>query len=113
MGLQVRPEHHHADGRRNEQQPEMPAEGARHFIERSVHAVAQGEEAEQEDQADDRTGNQRQEEMRDELAQALKEQDLYEAGDHDGTILPGLYPGPLNRSLKIRGRIKIAPQPEE
>jgi hypothetical protein len=51
--------------------------------------------------------------MRDELAQALKEQDLYEAGDHDGTILPRFYPGPLGRSLKIRGRIKIAPQPEE
>jgi hypothetical protein len=33
--------------------------------------------------------------MRDELAQPLKKQDLYEAGDHDGTILPRFYPGPL------------------
>src|SRR5882762_1866393 len=39
--------------------------------------------------------------MRDELAQPLKKQDLYEAGDHDGTILPRFYPGPLGRSLKI------------
>jgi len=44
--------------------------------------------------------------MRDELAQALKEQDLYEAGDHNGTILPGFYPGPLDRSLKIRAVLR-------
>src|SRR6266852_7330101 len=102
MGLEVRPEHHDADGRRNEQQPEMLAESARHFIERSVHASAQREKSEQKDQADDRSGNQRQKEMRDELAQPLKKQDLNEAGDHEArTILSGFYPEPWGRSLKI------------
>src|SRR5439155_16453868 len=104
MSLQLRPEHHDADGRRNEEQPEMLAESARHFIERSVHAPAQREEAEQQDEADDRAGNQGQEEMRDELAQPLKKQDLNEAGDHGRTILPRFYPGPLDRSLKIHAK---------
>src|SRR6266508_6294906 len=97
----MRPEHHDADGRRNEQQPEMLAEGARHFIERSVNVSAQREEAEQQNEADDGAGNQRQKEMRDELAQPLKKQDLYEAGNHEArAILAGFYPGPLDRSMK-------------
>jgi len=71
MGLQVRPEHHHADGRRNEQQPEMLAEGARHLTERRVHAPAQARRRAA-GSGHNRAGNQRQQEMRDELAQALK-----------------------------------------
>src|SRR5207245_1086330 len=85
-------------------------EGVRHVIERSVHALAQGEEPEQQDEADDRSRNQRQEEMGDEFTQTLKKQDLNEAGDHGRTILPRFYPEPLNHSLKIHGRIKIALQ---
>src|SRR5439155_11719117 len=63
-----------------------------HLIERSVHASAQREKPEEQNETDDRAGNQRQEEMRDELAQPLKKQDLNEAGDHGRTILSGFYP---------------------
>src|SRR5258708_38649509 len=82
----------------------MRAGGERPLIERSVHALAHGEEAEQQNEADDGAGNQGQEEMRDELAHPLKKQDLNEAGDHDGTIQPRFYPQPLGRSLKIHAK---------
>src|SRR6266852_8224880 len=112
MGLQVRPEHHDADGRRNEEQPEVLAESARHFIERSVHASAQREKSEQKDQADDRSGNQRQKEMRDELAQPLKKQDLNETGDHDARAIPGILSGRARSMFQGQApRIRI-PQSE-
>jgi len=69
MGLQVRPEHHHATAAGTNSSPKCwlkvlatsPSD---------AFTLCAGREGEQQDQADNRAGNQRQQEMRDELAQA-------------------------------------------
>ena len=85
----LRPEHDHAHGRRNEEEPEVLAEGGGDEVDGRRDASAKLEPREQQHEPDDRPGDERQEEPRDDFPEALEEEDLDEAGDHGPSLAGG------------------------
>ena len=85
----VRPEHHHADRRGDEEEPQVLAERGGDEVDRGRDAAAHAQPREHQHEPDDGAGDERQEEPRDDFPEALEEEDLDEPGDHAASLARG------------------------